>query len=145
MPNFRVHKLRLKESFDMPSEGIFWIINGDLEFYGQSVTTQGTSFRNIEHIKIWNEIKNKYKVDGRVVDYDYFPRGRVMVNPINNEDGTFSHFDVYIYLDDCINDEENINDIKHFFNLNKPSCKIKYVGSDGGITSNHYTCHNCRK
>ncbi len=144
MRKFTVHKLRIKESLELPSEGIFWVIDNRLVAFDDLVDTSGRYFDNVEHIKIWNEIKHMYKVDGREVEYNYFPRGRVMVNAVRDNDGTFLHFDVYIYIDNCINNDDIIDEIKYTFRLNKPNCDIKYVGADGGITSNHYTCHNCR-
>lgn len=143
MYNFKVHKLRIKESFEMPSEGIFWIINNKLIAFDNYVDTTGRQFENIEHNKIWDEIKHMYKVNGKIVDYNYFPRGRVMVNPIRKND-IFSHYDIYIYIDKCINNNDIIEEIKYHFNLNKPSCHIKYIGTDGGITDNHYVCNNCK-
>ena len=144
MRKFTVHKLRIKESLELPSEGIFWVINNRLVAFDDPVDTSGRYFDDVEHVKIWNEIKHMYKVDGKEVDYNYCPRGRVMVNAVKDNDGTFLHFDVYIYIDNCINKEDVVNEIKYTFRLNKPNCDIKYIGADGGITSNHYTCHNCR-
>ena len=144
MRKFTVHKLRIKESLELPSEGIFWVIDNRLVAFDDPVDTSGRYFDNIEHIKIWNEIKHMYKVDGKEVEYNYFPRGRVMVNAVRDNDGTFLHYDVYIYIDNCINNDDVIDEIKYTFRLNKPNCDIKYVDADGGITSNHYTCHNCR-
>lgn len=152
MKHIRFHKLIIKESnnikessLDMPNEGIFWVINNDIISFDYSVDTSGSYFDGFEHIKLWDEIKNRYKINGKVVEYNYFPRGRVMVNPIKDNEGKFTHYDVYIYIDNCINSENIINEIKYEFRLNKPNCKIKYIGVEGGITSNHYTCHNCRK
>ena len=144
MRRFTIHKLRIKESLELPSEGIFWVIDNRLVAFDDPVDTSGRYFDNVEHIKIWNEIKHMYKVDGKEVDYNYFPRGRVMVNVVKDNNGTFLHYDVYIYIDNCINNDDVIDEIKYTFRLNKPNCDIKYVGADGGITSNHYTCHNCR-
>lgn len=139
------HKSIDSSSNEFPYEGIFWMINDDLISFHNDVYISGKWFDNVEHIKLWDEIKNRYKINGKVVEYNYFPRGRVMVNPIKDNEGKFTHYDVYIYIDNCINSENIINEIKYEFRLNKPNCKIKYIGADGGITSNHYTCHNCRK
>jgi hypothetical protein len=38
---------------------------------------------------------------------------------------------------------EILNDIIHEFRLNR-NCDIKYIGSEGGVESNHYRCHNCK-
>lgn len=137
-------KRRMNESLDAPCEGVFWFVNGDICAFSEQCDTSGRYSTNLEHKEIWEELKNmkKYMVDGTVVPYTYFPRGRVMVNP-KYVDGVFNHYDVFIYVDDCCNNEECLSEIIYEFRLNK-NCEIKYVGSDGGITSNHYTCRNCR-
>lgn len=134
---------RLNESIYNPYEGIFWIINNDLICFQEQVDTTGKWSTDLEHKNIWHEIKNKYLVNSKEVSFDYFPRGRVMVNPIY-KDNKFIHYDCYIYIDNCINKEDIVSDIIYNFRLNGQNCIIKYIGSDGGITSNHYTCHNCK-
>lgn len=141
MKLFIERKRRMNESIDAPCEGIFWFINNELVAFTEQVDTSGKWSTDLEHSHIWNMIPERYKVNGHSVPYDYFPRGRVMVNP-NHINGVFDHYDVFIYIDDCINSTEYLKDIYYEFRLNK-NCKIKYTGSDGGITSNHYTCHNC--
>ena len=133
---------RINESIDSPCEGIFWVINGNIHAFTEQVDTSGMLSTNFEHKDIWNEIKHRYQVDGKDVPFDYYSRGRVMVNPIYIN-GKFDHYEAYIYIDDCINDDDTLSDIKYEFRLNK-NCIIKYIGSDGGVTSNHYRCHNCR-
>lgn len=141
MKLFIERRRRMNESIDAPCEGIFWFINNELVAFTEQVDTSGRWSTDLEHSRIWNMISERYKVNGHSVPYNYFPRGRVMVNPkyIN---GVFSHYEAFIYIDDCINSPECLEDIYYEFRLNK-NCKIKYTGSDGGITSNHYTCHNC--
>ena len=138
-------KYRTNESLDAPCEGIFWIIDDKLIAFTEQTDTTGKWSTDLEHTKIWKEIKFKYKVDGREVKYNYYPRGRVVVNPIRDSGGEFKNYDVYIYIDKCINNTEILNDIKYEYRLNNSKCKIKYIGSEGGITSDHYTCHNCRE
>lgn len=144
MRKFTTHRLKIKESLELPSEGIFWVIDNRLVSFDDPVDTSGRYFDDMEHVKIWNEIKHMYKVDGKEVNYNYFPRGRVMINVVKDNNGTFLHYDVYIYIDNCINNDDVVDEIKYTFRLNRPNCNIKYIGADGGITSNHYTCHNCR-
>lgn len=150
MKHIKFHRLMINESImnesslDMPCEGIFWFIDNTLISFDYSVNISGSYFDGYEHIKLWNEIRDKYKVNGWVVDYDYYPRGRVMVNPMKDTNGKFTHYDVYIYIDNCINNDDIVEEVMYEFRLNKPNCNLKYVGADGGITSNHYTCHNCR-
>ena len=143
------YKHRKNETSDTPYEGIFWLItnnNNDRGYvvYAEQVDTSGKWSTTLEHIKIWEDIKNEFTVDEDiVVDYDYFPRGRIMINPIY-ENNKFQHYDVYIYLDKCINNIFNIQVICRLFNIKERYCNIKYIGADGGITSNHYTYHDCR-
>lgn len=137
-------KRRISESIEAPYEGIFWYIDGELVVFSEQVDTSGNMSTTYEHKKIWNEIIFKYKLDnGCTVPYDYYPRGRVMVNP-HKTNGVFDHYNAYIYIDDCINTDENIYDIICEFRLNK-NCEIKYIGSEGGIESDHYRCHNCKR
>ena len=134
-------KLRLHEAYTVPCEGIFWLIDDELIAYPEQVDSKGLWSTTLEHIKIWNHIKHKYNVDGKTIDYDYFPRGRVVVNAIS-DNGVLHHYDAYIYIDNCINTDEVLDMIKQEFNLF--NCKLKYIGSEGGIMSDHYKCHNCK-
>lgn len=134
-------KLRLHEAYNVPCEGVFWFIDDELLAYPEQVDSKGMWSTTLEHIKIWEHIKDNYLVNGKTVKYNYFPRGRVVVNAITNN-GILDHYDAYIYIDNCINNEDNLNTIKQEFNLF--NCEIKYIGSEGGITSDHYTCHNCK-
>ena len=133
------HSKQFREGYNSPREGIFWIIHDDIISY--VLDPKSTSNFNYEHKNTWESIKNNYLINGEPVPFDYFPRGRVMVVERKTSEGTIDHYDAYIYLDDCINTKEIIDEIKYEFRLT--SCNIKYIGSDGGITSNHYRCHNC--
>jgi hypothetical protein len=62
-----------------------------------------------------------------------------MVNPSPLRAYTF---DCFIYLDDCINNDEMINVVKHTFHLDR--CNIRYIGSEGALTEDHYQCYNCK-
>ena len=57
---------------------------------------------NLLHVEIWKQIKNQYKVNNKTVPYNYYPRGRVMIMPIFDYNGTFNYYDVTVYLDKCI-------------------------------------------
>ena len=134
-----VEKHNIRESYGVPCEGIFWLINNDLIVYTDPVNRYST--QNIfDHKRVWESIKEKY---GNVV-FNYYPRGRVMVNPVTDNTGTLTGYKAYIYLDNCINTEEVLNELRYEFRLTSENCEVVYHGSDGGITSNHYTCHNCK-
>ena len=130
-------KRNIKEGYGKPCEGIFWIIDNQLITYMDPVGFNN----NLDHKKVWTSIKHQY---GNV-PFDYYPRGRVMVNEIRDSDGVLQKYRAFIYIDDCINSEEVIDEIRHRFDLDRTHCEIVYIGSDGGITSNHYQCHNCRR
>ena len=142
------YKHRPNETENTPYEGIFWYItnnDGDKGYviYAEQIDTSGKWSTNYEHIKIWEDIKNEFNIeDGIIVDYNYFPRGRVMINP-KYSDNKFSHYEVYIYLDKCINNIDTIQHICRLFNIKEKCCNLSYVGTEGGITDNHYRCHNC--
>ena len=127
-------KNHISESYGKPCEGIFWFINNKLISYMDPVDYN----TKLDHKIVWKSIRNQYDN----VAFDYYPRGRVMVNEVRNSDGTLIKYKAYIYIDNCINTEEIIDNIKYQFSLDK--CEIMYVGSDGGVTSNHYKCHNCK-
>jgi hypothetical protein len=141
MKLFVERKRRIDESIDSPCEGIFWFINQELVAFTEQVDTSGRLSTDLEHKKIWNIISERYKISGKKVPYNYYPCGRVMVNP-RYVNGSFDNYEAFIYIDDCINNSEYLEDIYYEFRLNK-NCVIKYIGSEGGVTSDHYTCHKC--
>lgn len=136
MIRLMIEKKNIREGLRKPCEGIFWIIDGELISYANPIGFNAS----LEHKKIWNDIKGRY---GNV-PFDYYPRGRVMTNEVRNSDGTLVGYRSFIYIDDCINTEDIIDEIKYCFRLTGDNCEIAYVGSDGGITSNYYKCHNCK-
>lgn len=134
------HKLQLKESRVLPQDGIFWVIDGKFiqSSFDFNPLTQLAIIDNnyYTHKELWHILKDKYKVDGKDVAYDYFPRGRVV---INYSDGKFI---ATIYMDNCLRPEwEDI--AKEQFNLNLPSCEVVF-GGNSGFGNSHYTCHNCK-
>ena len=72
------------------------------------------------HMDIWDKFyKKQYKVD-----FDYYPRGRVVYH--TKEDC------YYIYHDKCINELEEI--LKYYKDTHYKIC-----------TDYHYQCHHCNK
>lgn len=105
-------------------QGVFWVINGELYAYpfGSVETTDGIakSQTTYNHKRLWNEIN----VSVFYKPYDYYPRGRVVIN---------SKGKVTVYMNHNI-DESVLEDIKREFGLiGKP--RIIYDGST------HYKCH----
>ena len=129
-----VEKVNISEGYGKPCDGIFWVIDGQLITYMNPIGFNS----NLDHSRVWQTIEAEY---GNV-SFNYYPRGRVMVNEVRNNDGTLDKYKAFIYIDNCINNDEIIDEIKYRFCLNK--CDIVYIGSDGGITDNHYQCHNCK-
>ena len=134
----------ITEGINIPYEGIFWYINGKLIAFCNQVNPRDPyAFYDIQHKDVWNNIKEKYKVNDRVVQYDYYPRGRVETLPILNSDGTLNHYESSVYFDKCLNKKEIIAQIEDTFRLYLNNVHVDLSGQlfiDGG----HYTCHNCR-
>ena len=99
-----LEKRHVKEGYGKPCEGIFWYIDNKIVAYMDPVGFN----TDLEHVKMWKCIKHLYGD----VPFDYYPRGRVMVNEVRNSDGTLKKYKAFIYIDDCINNSEIIDDIK---------------------------------
>lgn len=132
----------LKEGTNIPCEGIFWVIDGKLIALKDPIDTQHGIGTDLTHIQSWKSLKNNYKVDGKPVKYDYYPRGRVMILPIYNG-STFQYYDVTVYIDKCIDTLEIRDHIEDEFRLYLKSCKVNYEGQLG-LDGSHYKCHNCK-
>ena len=138
-----IKEVKLNEAINAPSEGIFWFINGKLIALMDKVNIQDYHSTDLLHIEAWKSLRNKYKVNGKIVKYDYFPRGRVMVLPIFKLNGTFDYYDVTVYIDKCIDTPEIRDLIEEQFTLYLNTCKVSYEGQLG-LDGSHYQCHNCR-
>ena len=139
----------LKENRNYPYEGYFWIIDGEVVGITSEVPhyNYDYSLNGKTHQNTWNEFSDRYKVDGKKVPWDYFPRGRIMIDP--NYDPTTEEFTEYsciIFLDKCINNNECKKKIMDYYNLDLPTIPHimwTMLGERAGI--NHYQCHWCRK
>lgn len=138
--------VNINASTFLPKQGIFWVIDNTLVYYADTIDPNNfIEFGSINHRDTWKYIKNDYTVNGRSVEYDYFPRGRVIVCPIFNDDNLIVGYDCGVYADACIIDDENIREkIENLFDLYLSSCTVTYYG-DFSTDNTHYTCHNCRK
>lgn len=137
----------LKESLVNPYEGYFWIINDTVIGVVSEVPKHDYTYElnGRTHKNTWSNFCNDYLVDGKPVDFDYFPRGRVMVDPNYDLDGKFSHYDCLVFLDKCINNQKCKDMIADYYNLNLPTVpNINWMmlGERAGI--DHYTCNWCR-
>ena len=136
--------IKVNESLQIPCEGIFWVIHGELiSFYDQVDPKDPFNYTNLTHRETWKHIKDNYKVNGRTVDYDYFPRGRVETMVIQNDDGDLDHYEASIYLDKCIYDKTIIDNIINEFRLYLSNVDVKVEGQLF-IDGSHYTCYQCR-
>lgn len=134
---------KLKEGINVPCEGIFWVIDNNLIALKDPVDVSHSIGTDLTHIQSWKTLRNKYKVNGKPVPYDYFPRGRVMILPIYAEGKVFQYYDVTVYIDKCIDTPEMRDYIEDEFRLYLKTCKVSYEGQLG-LDGSHYTCHNCR-
>lgn len=139
-----VKRVKLNEAINSPSEGIFWYIDGELIVLSDKINLNNYHSTDLLHINAWNALKQHYKVNGKVVKYNYFPRGRVMIMPIYGDGKVFKYYDVTIYMDKCIDTPEIRDCIEDEFTLYLPTCKVTYEGQLG-LDGSHYTCHDCQK
>ena len=106
------------------SDGVFWIVEGELLAYpfGSVSTLDGVakSGNTYNHKRLWNDIKPK----GSKYTYNYYPRGRVVID---------SQGRPTVYMNPNI-DESFIKDIKIEFGL-RTEPRIIYDNS------NHYRCY----
>lgn len=105
--------------------GLFFVVNNKLLLHSCSLekAEKYGDFLNFpeSHMQIWDKFYyNKYKVD-----FDYFPRGRIIYNIKENT--------YYIYYDKCL--ENSIREM----NLIKQNENVKY------LRDIHYKCSKCNK
>ena len=138
----------LKEATSLPYEGYFWIINdkvvgitSEVPRYNYSYSLNGKTHKNT-----WSKFSEDYLVNGKEVEWDYFPRGRVMVYPEYDLDGNFEEYSCIVFLDNCLNDEHYKQMIIDYYNLDlKTIRRVKWSMLSERAGIDHYTCHNCRK
>lgn len=137
----------LKESPNIPYEGFFWVINdsvigvvSEVPQYNYEYSLNGETHKNT-----WSNFKNDFPVNGNSVDFDYFPRGRVMVDPNYDSDGKFIDYSCMVFLDKCINNEECKKKIVDYYNLDLKSVhNISWMMLSERAGIEHYVCNNCK-
>lgn len=139
--------IKLVEKLNYPYEGYFWIINDNIVGITSEVPQYNYDYSldGKTHQNTWNSISNSYKVDGKTVEWNYFPRGRVMTDPNYDADGKFTDYTVIVFLDECIDNNSCKELIANYYNLNLPTVSHitwQVLNRRAGI--DHYNCHNCR-
>lgn len=141
--------MKLKESLVYPYEGFFWIINNEVVGITAEVPHYDYEYRlnGKTHENTWSAFKNDYPADGKTVAWDYYPRGRIMIDPdYDLTTGEFQEYSCIVFLDKCINNSECKQLITDYYNLDIPAIRrIRWtmLGERAGI--DHYQCHWCRK
>ena len=108
--------------------GLFFFIEGNFVFSGcplNEADTYGDFLIYPEgHLEAWDSVEslNSFE-DGRKVDYDYYPRGRIVYR---KTDDTF-----IIYYDKCV--EGALDRLTRAYE----GCNVKTE------TDEHYCCHAC--
>lgn len=130
----------IKESLT-PCEGYFWVINNNIVGTIKEVPKYGfIPEQSDTHKDTWN----KFKPKGCDKSFDYYPRGRVMVDPEYNNDGIFDHYNTMIFIDPCLNTPDDKKLIIDFYNLGNTNIMwMNNLKMRAGI--DHYSCYKCRK
>lgn len=123
----------IKESLS-PEIGPFYVIDGVV--YGDTddvrdieTSPLGMKDSTRTHYDYWKALSRVYP-EYRRLDYDYFPRGRIVYNVKTKE--------YKVYADPCILANESVKDsIIDEFNLPRNNTKFD--------TDEHYQCHSCNK
>lgn len=121
----------LKESYS-PEIGPFYLIDGVVYADTESVrdvfaTSQGFKDSDNTHYQYWKSLQT-YLPELKMIDYDYYPRGRVVYNTNDNK--------YYLYADKCIlSNKDYLHSV--FDELGLRSSQV-IIGDD-----EHYQCHEC--
>lgn len=139
------HNIPITTATNVPNQGLFWFIIDELISFHDPVDIDNfMEFGYMNHKDTWRHIKSDYTVNGREVSYDYFPRGRVIINPEFTDDGDFKSYTCYVYGDKCILHNKEIQDlIETEFRLYLGNCNV-YYEDHLSLDDTHYSCHNCR-
>ena len=133
----------------LPKQGIFWVIDGTVVSLDDTVDPENfVEFGSMNHRDQWRFIQANFPVNGDLVEYDYFPRGRVIVCPTFDDENRIIGYECNVYADSCIIDDPIVRmEIEDAFDLDlldMNSCTVNYCG-DYSTDNTHYTCHKCRE
>ena len=124
---------------------LFFVVNGKFLIHSCKKENGEKYGDFINYPQSHNEVWDKYYYKKYHVDFDYFPRGRVMVDPEYDLDGNFEEYSCIVFLDKCINNDVCKEMIVNYYNLGLPSIhRVKWsmLGERAGI--DHYQCHSCK-
>lgn len=105
--------------------GIFFVVNNQVLMHNCKLTEAEKYGDFLNYSKSHMEIWDRYYYKKYKVDFDYFPRGRIIYNVKEKV--------YYIYYDKCLK-----NDIKNLGIIPQNS-KVKL------LRDYHYQCHKCNR
>lgn len=139
----------LKENRNYPNEGYFWIIKDKVVGISAEVPIHNYQYEldGKTHQNTWYLFRDDYLVNGKSVAFDYFPRGRIMIDPnFDIATNEFTEYSCIVFLDPCINNDFCKQLIINYYNLTLKSIpRIDWIVLNTRAGIDHYTCHNCRK
>lgn len=133
---------KINESFVKPYTGLFWYIDGEVVGLLQDVDKYSDSDTSLKHhYEVWRKLKFDYTLNDKLVEYNYYPRGRVYVSAFNDLDDKFDSYIIKVELDACLNTPKIKEQIANYFNLYAQS---RFSDPIFIVDSTHYNCHICR-
>jgi len=111
----------------MPMIGLFFSVKGKLLLYKVALE-KAEAYGDFLTCPVSHDIVWRRRV-GMNVDFDYFPRGRVVYNTQERK--------YIIYIDKCLDTTELIAKIVEAFGLTNHEHTIEF--------DEHYQCHKCNK
>ena len=110
--------------FKMPEGFLIDAVQVDAgEAYGEAIGYSG-HYDFHEYLRPSDSLERRFKA----LDYDYYPRGRVVFFPVRNA--------VTLYVDPCLTTDD-INQVKTLFSLEGQEIEI--------MDDEHYRCAKCNK
>ena len=115
----------------MKYEGDFWYIDDKVV---APLISKDYCLTRYNHSNIWSLVSDRYRVDGKLVPYDYYPRGTVIVIENNNKSK------IYVFGDTCLNTDEIKEKIADMFEF-RGMRDVEWCMSDKFVHIHHYTCN----
>ena len=139
----------LNENRNYPYEGYFWIINNEVVGITSEVPHYNYDYNlnGKTHQNTWSKFSKYYlDIDGKELPWDYFPRGRIIIDPNYDFDNKFEDYSCMVFLDKCINNNIYKQMIIDYYNLDLPTIPhINWTILSERAGIDHYQCHNCKQ